>query len=674
MVVQLGRDICGDLPTAEKREWLITNGMGGYGAGTVAGLLTRRYHGLLVAALKPPLERTLLLTKLDESVDYQGKVYELATNRWADGTVAPQGYQNIEQFQLEGSIPLWKYACGEALLEKRVWMQPGANTTYIHYCLKRASAPLTLTIKAFVNTRDHHHETRGQDWQMQIAPVPHGVRVSPFEEATSFSLLCDRGEVKAEHLWHSGFDMSLERYRGLGDRDDNLHSTTIAITLQPGETLTIVASTESDPKLDGKVALSERRAHEQRLLASWKVVSPTKATAPWIDQLILAADQFVVDRPLPEAPEGKTIIAGYPWFGDWGRDTMISLSGLTLTTGRAEIARTIIHTFAQYLDQGMLPNVFPEVGEEPGYNTVDAILWYFEAIREYYAATRDDALLEEIYPALTEVIAWHQKGTRYAIHLDDDGLIYAGEAGVQLTWMDAKVGDWVVTPRVGKPIEINALWYSALRMMAQLAQRLGKPHQSFQDMAEQTRSGFQRFWSADLGYCYDVLDGPEGNDEALRPNQIFAVSLPMASGQIGSTPLLSPDQQRAVVDICGRSLLTSVGLRSLSPAHPDYTGHYGGDQLSRDGVYHQGTTWGWLLGPYVQAHIQVYKDAEQARSLLEPMADHLSAHGLGSISEIFDGDAPFVPRGCFAQAWSVAETLRAWVAVERFANGAEQDR
>ncbi len=665
MVVQLGRDICGDLPTAENREWLITNGIGGYGAGTVAGLLTRRYHGLLIAALKPPLQRTLLLTKLDETTHYHGQTYELATNRWADGTVAPQGYQNLEQFQIEGSIPLWKYACGDAQLEKRIWMQPGANTTYVHYSLTRASAPLTLTLKAFVNYRDHHHETRGQDWQMQVSPVQNGICISSFAEATLFYLLSDQGKIKPENQWYQSFDMAIERYRGLSDQDDNLHAATLKVTLQPGATWTVVASTESKPMLEGKTALLDRHSHEQKLLGSWRTVSPDPATPPWVDQLVLAADQFIVDRPLPEEPEGKTIIAGYPWFGDWGRDTMISLTGLTLTTGRHQITRTIIRTFAQYLDQGMLPNVFPEVGEKPGYNTVDAILWYFEAIREYHAATGDYALLEEIYPALAEVIAWHQKGTRYGIHLDDDGLLYAGEDGVQLTWMDAKVGDWVVTPRVGKPIEINALWYSALRMMEQLAQQLGKPSLEFRAMAEQTLGGFQQFWSQDLGYCFDVLDGPEGHDNALRPNQIFAVSLPMAAGKIGASPLLSLEQQRAVVHVCGQSLYASVGLRSLSQNHASYEGHYGGNQLQRDGVYHQGITWGWLLGPYIQAHLHVHQDAEQARSLLAPVADHLLTHGLGSISEIFDGDPPFMPRGCFAQAWSVAETLRAWVAVEK---------
>ncbi len=665
MGIQFGREVCGDLAAAQTREWLVTNGIGGYGAGTVAGLLTRRYHGLLIAALNPPLQRTLMLTKLDETVHYHDATYELATNRWADGTVSPQGYRYIEQFQLEGSIPRWQYACGDALLEKRVWMQPGANTTYIRYTLIRAIAPLTLSLKALVNYRDHHSETQGRGWRMQVMKVAHGICVSPFPTAASLYLFADQGVMQPKHIWYDGFDLALERYRGLNDRDDNLHAATLTVTLLPGATLTLVASTDPQPNLDGKTAILERRAYEQQLLEQWQTVAPVENTPDWVQQLVLAADQFVVDRPLPEAPEGKTIIAGYPWFGDWGRDTMISLPGLTLTTGRRAIARTILRTFARYLDRGMLPNAFPEMGKTPAYNTVDAILWYFEAIRLYHAATQDDDLVQQIFPALVAVIDWHRQGTRYGIHLDEDGLLFAGEPGIQLTWMDAKVEDWVVTPRIGKPVEINALWYSALRMMAQLARRLGQSDEDFHRMAAFTQQGFQRFWSEAHGYCFDVLDGPDGHDAALRPNQIFAVSLPLAAGQPDVPGLLSADQQQAVVTTCGRSLLTSSGLRSLDPQHPDYQGHYGGNQRQRDGGYHQGTVWGWLLGPYVQAHLRVYQNTEQARSLLASLATHLTAHGVGSMSEIFDGDVPFYPRGCFAQAWSVAEVLRAWVAVEK---------
>ena len=671
-MLKFGRETCGDLAIAENREWLVTNSIGGYAAGTVAGSLTRRYHGLLVAALKPPLGRTLLVAKLDEAVLYQGDRYELATNRWAGGAIAPKGYQQIERFHLEGSIPVWEFALGNALLEKRIWMHPRANTTYVRYHLKRASAPVTLSLKALVNYRDYHSNTLVQagsnEWHMQVEKVPHGIRVQAFSDAVPFYLLSDRGEFHAHHDWYQGFDLALERYRGLGDRDDHLHAASLDVELQPGDSILIAASTTQTAALDNESTLTIRQAYEQQLLTQAQISHAQANNPPWLQQLVLAADQFIVDRPLTDNPEGKTVIAGYPWFGDWGRDTMISLPGLTLAAGRSDIARTIILTFARYLDQGMLPNLFPDAGEEPEYNTVDAILWYFEAIRAYYETTGDQALLAEVWPALAEVIAWHQKGTRYNIHLDSDGLIYAGEEGVQLTWMDAKVGDWVVTPRIGKPIEISALWYNALQSMVQFGQILGKPTQEYEALAQQTQKGFQRFWNGDRGYCYDVLDGPEGNDPALRPNQLFAVSLPFAAGrgvglgtgiETGSS-LLEIQQQRAVVEICGQHLLTSHGLRSLAPHDPQYIGRYGGGPLQRDGAYHQGTTWGWLIGPYVQAHLQVHGHVAEAKALLEPMVQHLQSGCIGNLSEVFDGDAPMTPRGCFAQAWSVAEVLRVW--------------
>ncbi len=686
MTLAFGREICGNLQMASAREWLVTNGIGGYASGTVAGNLTRRYHGLLIAALNPPLGRTLMLTKLEEVLHSGSQVYPLNTDRWIDGSVEPQGYRYLEHFGLNGTVPTWRFACGDGLLEKQVWMQQGANTTYVHYTLQRASQPVALLIKAFVNYRDHHGNVRSLGWQMAIDRLEQGVCVTAFPGASPLYLLSDRAEVITLHNWYYGFDLATERYRGLNDREDHLHVATFHLTLYPGETVTLVASTEAKPDLQGAIALKQRQTHEQRLLNLWRTERPvaSRDIPTWMNQLVLAADQFIVNRTVPVAepktaqpetaqpetaqpkavlPEaallnGKTIIAGYPWFSDWGRDTMISLPGLTLAIGRSEVARLILRTFAQYVDQGMLPNRFPDAAEVPEYNTVDATLWYFEAIRQYYQATQDDDLLTELYPVLAEIIHWHCRGTRFNIHLDPvDGLLYAGEAGIQLTWMDAKVGDWVVTPRTGKPIEVNALWYNALRTMAKFARQLSKPHQEYDAIADRTLARFVRFWNDDLGYCYDVLDTPTGDDAALRPNQIFAVSLPESP--------LTPVQQKGVVDICGRSLLTSYGLRSLAPDHPQYQGHYGGGQRQRDGAYHQGTVWGWLLGSYAIAHFRVYQDAAQARQLLEPMADHLCNHGIGSLSEIFDGDPPFTPRGCIAQAWTVAEVLRAWIMIEQ---------
>lgn len=662
MRINFGREICGQLELAETREWLVTNGIGGYAAGTVPGLLTRCYHGLLVAALEPPLGRTLLLTKLDGTVLYGDRYFPIHTNRWADGAVGPHGYRQVERFALEGSVPVWRYACADALLEQRIWMQPGANTTYIHYHLIRATQPFQLTLKALVNYRDYHSRTRGQGWEMAATPVEHGLRVTAYEGAAQFLLMSDRAQFQPVHDWYFGFDLAAERERGLSDRDDHLHIATLHAPLDVGETLTIVASAEEQFSLNGEAALKTRRIYDQKLLGLWKSNRPAESreNREFASRLVLAADQFLVNRATPDDPNGKTIIAGYPWFSDWGRDTMISLPGLTLETGRPEIARSILRTFARHVDEGMIPNRFPDVGETPEYNTVDATLWYFEALRAYYDATEDDDLLRELFPTLADIIDYHCRGTRFNIHLDPaDGLLYAGEAGVQLTWMDAKVGDWVVTPRIGKPVEVNALWFNALRTIAKLARRIGKPHQEYDAIADRTLARFSRFWNRDRGYCYDVLDGPNGDDDALRPNQIFAVSLPESP--------LSTAQQKEVVDTCAQQLLTSYGLRSLAPDHPHYQGTCLGPPLRRDGAYHQGTVWGWLLGPFVIAHLKVYNNPAKAREYLEPMMNHVYGGGIGTLSEIFDGDAPMTPRGCFAQAWTVAETLRAWMATEPIA-------
>ena len=649
-----GREICGDLPAAERREWLCANGIGGFASGTVAGSLTRRYHGLLVAALKPPLGRTLLVAKVDETIAYDGVTRSLATNRWAGGAIDPPGYRAIERFALDGTTPVWTYAVDDALVEKRVWMEPGANTTYVRYRALRARGPVGLHLRVLVDYRDYHATTHGDGWRMDIAPIDHGLRVIAFEGARPLRLLADRGEARIAHTWYQSFELPRERERGLDAVEDHLHAATFQASLEPGDALTLVLSAEAAPSIDGEQAWRRRARHEAEVLSSWRRGQPAAERAPaWIGQLVLAADQFVARRRLVDDPDGMTVIAGYHWFGDWGRDTMIALPGLALATGRPDVARRILKTFARFVDRGMLPNRFPDAGEAPEYNTVDATLWYFEAIRAYHAATRDDGLLKELSPVLEEIIRFHRAGTRYGIKEDaGDGLLMSGEPGVQLTWMDAKVGDWVVTPRTGKAVEINALWYNALRAMAGFARHLRGSAGPWDALADRARAGFERFWSAGAGHCYDVLDSPAGHDDALRPNQIFAVSL-------HASPL-SPDRQKKVVDACARHLLTSFGLRSLSPGHPDYRGHYGGDQRARDGAYHQGTVWAWLLGPFALAHFRVYGDAETARSFLAPLADHLNDHGVGSVAEIFDGDTPFAPGGCIAQAWSVGETLRVW--------------
>jgi predicted glycogen debranching enzyme len=446
-----------------------------------------------------------------------------------------------------------------------------------------------------------------------------------------------------------------ETARGLSDREDRLFAALFRTKLQIGSSVVFVATTEAHALLDGETARAERANYEVKLFQDWQAKNEALAEeAPsWLWQLILAADQFVVKRSLPEEPDGRSIIAGYHWFGDWGRDTMIALPGLTLATGRAEVAKQILLAFSRYVDGGMLPNNFPDAGGKPEYNTVDAALWYFESIRQYFEATQDAVTLQKLFPVLAGMIDAHIAGTRYNIHVDPaDGLLYAGAPGVQVTWMDAKIGDWVVTPRTGKPVEINALWINALERMAGFARLLAKPGDTYEKVAAKARKSFQRFWNADRGCCFDVIDAPGGNDALLRPNQIFAVSLPVSP--------LTPEQQKAVVDVCARQLLTSYGLRSLAPGEAGYTGHYGGSPRDRDAAYHQGTVWGWLLGPFALAHYGVYHDREAALRFLEPLGRQIYASGLGTLSEIFDGDAPFTPRGCIAQSWTVAEVLRAW--------------
>lgn len=667
MSLQFGREVSNNREIAESREWLITNGIGGYGSGTIAGILTRNYHGLLVATLEPPVARTLLLTKLEETVNYNAQAYALATNRWVDDTVAPEGYFQIESFRLEGTTPVWNFAFADGLLSKRIWMQQGENTTYIRYHYQRGSQPLSLSLKALVNYRNHHGGTNSGA-EAKIKQTQQGLEIKVFPQACTLYLSAIANNQNnnscswsINNTWYQNFALAVEQYRGLNPLDAHLQAATVKIMLQPGDTITIIASTEADRQI---VTEAEQKKRDRQLIDLFATQNQLNSVPPWIKQLVLAADQFVVARPLADNPHGKTIIAGYPWFTDWGRDTMISLPGIAIATGRYDLAQTILRTFAQYVDRGMLPNVFPDAGTTPEYNTVDATLWYFEAIRNYYAATQDREFIAELFPLLAEIIDWHIQGTRHNIQMDDDGLIYAGETGVQLTWMDAKVEDWVVTPRIGKPIEINALWYNALSCMVYFTQVLEQPDGEYQKLASKTRSHFAKFWYEEGGYCYDVIDSPDGNDASFRPNQIFAVSLPSRGGSrtaLTEPPLLQPKQQQMVVDRVGQKLLTSFGLRSLDPGDKNYLGIYGGDRLQRDASYHQGTTWGWLIGHYVQAHLQVYQDPQLARSFIEPMADHLNTACVGSISEIFDGDVPFTPRGCFAQAWSVAEVLRTWL-------------
>src|SRR3984957_7748763 len=656
--VDFGREICGDLRAAESREWLVTNGIGGYAFGTISGLPTRCYHGLLVAALQPPLGRTLLVAKLDETVRYGPEEFALFTNRWGDGTVAPEGYRNIERFRLEGTTPVWTFALADALLEKRIFMQSGANTTYVLYRLVRASSSVEMSVKVLADYGDEHCVTAGRTRPMNVTQADRGLQVVAFDGATPFYVLSDSATGRLAQEWYRNFDLAVERARGLPDRTDPFFAGELAATIAPGRRLTIVASTVATPSLNGEGAFAIRQREAGVILERFFAanIGTPQAPPPAVQQLVLAAGQFIVARPVAGAADAKTILAGYPWFSDCGRDTMIALPGLCLPTGRPWLARNILRTFSRFVSEGMLPNRFPPARQPPVHNTVDATLWYFEAVRQYFEATSDIGLLHELFPVLEGIVDAHVRGTRFNIHIDPaDGLLYAGEPGVQLTWMDAKVADPAVPPRIGKPVEVNALWLNAAAAMARFARAMGGSPVKYEGLSKRSRSGFARFWNTEKQFCFDVIDAPgspNSMDAALRPNQILAVSLPETA--------LTPEQQRAVVDVCARKLLTSFGLRSLGRKESGYRGRYRGKPEERDEAYHQGTVWGWLLGPFALAHLRVYGNAGEAMSFLEPLFAHINAAGLGTASEIFDGDPPFTSNGCIAQAWTVGETLRAW--------------
>jgi predicted glycogen debranching enzyme len=575
----------------------------------------------------------------------------------------PAGHLHLESFRLEGTVPVWTWAIGDTHLEKRIWMEQGENTTYIQYHLTGAREPVRLLLKAFVNHRDNHDVTRAQSWEPRVEAATGGLRVEAHEGATPLWLLAPGADVRPQREWYRDYALAEEAERGLESIEDHLLAGEIAARLTPGGTFTVVASTRRDAGV-GKAsalalasALARRRAHQRSVLDAWKRARPATARTapPWLRQLVLAADAFIVERSTPADPNGRTVIAGYPWLDDRGRDTMMALPGLTIATGRPEVARAILSTFARHVDRGMIPNCFPDDSETAEYDSVDAALWLYQAVRAYHDHTQDDAFLAEVYPVLEDIGAWYESGTRYGIGIDpNDGLLRAGEPGVRLTWMDARNG-YGLTPRLGKPVEVNALWYNALTSMVRFAKKLKRPSDSYEDQVSRMEFEFSRFWNPATGCLFDVLDGPDGHDPAVRPNQLLAVSLP-------ESPLPTA-QRRAVLDVCGRLLLTSHGLRSLAPTETAYRGRYRGSRAERDRAYHQGSVWTWLLPHFALAHERVHRDRHRALEFLEPLGSLIEAYGVGSLPELAEGDLPHAPRGCIAQAWSVAETLRAYHAL-----------
>lgn len=661
--VRFGREVCGSLALAECREWWITNGLGGYAAGTVCGTLTRRYHGLLFASLPSLSSRVLAFAKADATLTDGGHAWPLHTNRWTGGIVQPEGHVHIESFYLEGRMPVWRYAIGTIRLEARVWMEYGANTTYLAYRLdpnyQGPSGDLELEVHLLANARDHHHLTQAREFRVAIEGSRNRLRVTPRDWFTLHLHACE-GTITPDETWVERFYLPVERARGLPDQDNHLSVGHASLPLEPGKWVGIVASLDDKISNDLQAAMHRHLGHDHAVLERAKQYSPEFVTAPqWVEQLVLAADSFVVSGSSKKRDGCEAVLAGYPWFTEWGRDTMIALPGLTLAIGRIESGRRILEAFADFIDCGMLPNVFPGDGAQPAYNTVDAALWYLEAWRAYAEVTHDHGAVARVYPKLAEIVDWYCKGTRYGIVMDpEDGLLRAGEPGIQVTWMDAKINDWVVTPRIGKPVEVNALWFNGLNILADFAKLLGLATEAqYRTLIAKSRQGFQRFVKRDGGGLIDVLDGPQGDDPTVRPNQILAVSL--------SHSPLERAVQVQIVRQCGRTLLCSYGLRSLDPAHREFRSHYGGSVRERDSGYHQGPVWAWLLGHYALAEYRIHGDACAAQSWLEPIGDHLRDAGLGTVSEIFDGAPPHAPRGCPAQAWSVACTIDAWWRLEQ---------
>ena len=630
--------VCRDLERASRREWLETNGLGGYASSTICGMNTRRYHGLLVAAVKPPVGRMVLLAKLEEGLFLNGRSYELAVNRYP-GVVHPTGYMFLKQFRLD-PFPVFVYGADGVELEKSIFMPQGENTTVIQYELRGAAESCRLELRALIAFRDHHattHENGALDGTLYRDGD--GVRLTPYRGLPALYLAHDAGEVRKSAEWYRNFEYDRERERGLDFREDLFHPCTLVADLRARARLTVIASTE--PRDVGQ-APGWRRARREREAAPGR---------PFGNALERAADQFLVRRG-----EWNTVIAGYHWFGDWGRDTMIALPGLTLARGLPQAARGILRAFAGVVDRGMLPNRFPDSGEAPEYNSVDSALWFFEAVRAYVEHTGDlDFVRDHLYGALADIVGWHERGTRYGIRMDEDGLLNAGEPGTQLTWMDARVGGRPVTPRWGKAVEIQALWYNALRVMEDLARRFAKSNSAhYGELAGRAAASFvPAFWNPAEACLFDVVNGGE-RDAAIRPNQVLAVSLRYT--------MLPADMAARVVAAVERHLLTPFGLRTLAPSDPRYRGRYEGDPGSRDGAYHQGTAWPWLLGPFLTAYMETHGRSaaarKQAREWAGALARYLDDEGVGQLPEVFDGDPPHRAGGCIAQAWTVGELLR----------------
>lgn len=666
MIVQHGWRKGEPLEALISREWLVTNGLGGYASGTLSGVSTRRFHGKLIAALPAPLGRTMMLNHLEEHVRVGERSFRLGAEELVDTEVHFPQRDWLVEFHLEQGLPVWIYGSEGFLLEKRVLMPYFQNSTYILYRLLEAPDRVTLELTPSVRFRPHEGllggaweeryaiETARGGWEIQGREGFPILRLAVYGGGASLRLM----ERMRQHWLYR-----LERSRGYESEGPLWSPGTLETVLVPGEQQALVASVEPWHDI---AALTPEQAIEAESLRRARLLDRAHpdTRSPFGSQLVLAADQFIITpqsrpadvvRTRAAGDQPRTVIAGYHWFTDWGRDTMISLEGLTLVTGRYREAGSILRTFAGHVRDGLIPNLFPEGENEGLYHTADATMWFFHALDRFTEQTGDREIVTSLLPTLHDIMNHHLRGTRFGIGVDPaDGLLRQGAEGYQLTWMDARVDGWVVTPRRGKAVEINALYYNALTLLERWSRQEGMTREAdaLGEHAARARHSFnERFWYPAGGYLYDVVEGEQGDDPSLRPNQILAISLPH--------PVLDTTRWKRVVDVVERELLTPVGLRTLSPHHPDYKNRYDGDLRARDAAYHQGTVWGWLIGPFIDAWIKTHPDDPAgARRFLQGFVPHLADACIGTLSEVFDAEEPFAPRGSAAQAWSVAEVLR----------------
>lgn len=666
----------GDFEGNIHREWALTNGIGGYAGSSVIGAHNRTHQGYLIASLHPPVNRFLVFSKTNESFTIADAHYDLETSQHkgtngSEPSVYARGNRYLTDFIYDGTVS-FRYAVGDLVMTKSLALVQGENTVALSYHIENSGPDATFVVTPLMNYREHSASSTPETLRFEVTAGEHGFRLIPkADPACRICLFSDSGElVQRETL----FDIDMQLQTEVDNEVDGLdchftpYDLTYRIPAKANVDISILCTVQTGTD-DTAAALSPQKyeapsphtagdlIQKQRDFLSALIEKAGYGDDDFANTLVLAANQFLALR---QSTGLMTVLAGLPWFTDWGRDTMIAFTGLTLCTGRYEEARQILQTFARYVHHGMVPNMFPDNGQEPLYNTVDASLWYFYAVHQYlrYVDTKDayDFIQTEIYPCLKEIIAAYKSGTDFSIYMEEDGLIHAGSGLDQVTWMDVRVGEWVVTPRHGKPVEINALWYNALCIMSELSEHFGEDPQPYRTLSEQVRASFcEKFWYEDGGYLYDVIDG-DLCDASLRPNQIYAVSLPYT--------MLPADKEKAVVDTVARELYASYGLRSLAPSHPDYHPIYLGALAKRDAAYHQGTAWGFLMGGFISAYIHVYGHERaaiaEACAFLAPIRAHFYEGCIGSVSEIFDGDKPHTCRGCYAQAWSVGEILRCY--------------